>query len=60
MASAFKLPSHEVPPSMAHALISILCNIKQWINYRAVCQLFGPVRSNALGYMCQLSDDQLR
>ena len=59
MADAFKLPSL-MPPSMAHALISILCNIKLWLNYRAVLQLFGPVRSAALGYMCQLSDQELR
>lgn len=60
MASAFKLPSSLVPPGMAHALISILCNIKLWLNYRAVLQLFGPVRANALHYMCQLSDQELR
>ena len=60
MATAFKLSSDLIPPSMAHALISILCNIKLWLNYRAVLQLFGPVRSNALHYMCKLSDHELR
>jgi hypothetical protein len=45
---------------MAHALISILYNIKLWLNYRAVQQLFSPVRATALSYMCTLSDAELR
>lgn len=45
---------------MAHALISILFNIKLWLNYRAVQQLFSPVRTTALNYMCTLSDAELR
>ncbi len=61
MTDAFRLPPESMmPPSMAHALISILCNTKMWLNYRAVHQLFGPVRSSALAYMCQLSDADLR
>ncbi len=60
MAAAFKLPPSLLPPSIAHSLISILCNIKLWLNYRAVLQLFGPVRVNALHYMCGLSDAELR
>ncbi len=60
MASAFTLPSSLMPPSMAFALITILYNIKMWLNYRAVLQLFGPVRTNALRYMCGLTDAELR
>ncbi|CAB4065742.1 USP34 [Lepeophtheirus salmonis] len=45
---------------LAHALISILCNVKLWLNYRALLQLFTPVRTNALHYMCQLEDSDLR
>ena len=45
---------------MAHALISILCNIKMGLNYRALLQLFTPVRTNALHYMCMLNDGDLR
>ena len=48
MAKAFLLLPEDLPPSLAHALISILCNVKLWLNYRAVTQLFTPVRSNAL------------
>jgi ubiquitin carboxyl-terminal hydrolase 34 len=54
------MPARILTPSMAHALISILFNIKLWLNYRAVQQLFSPVRSTALGYMCTLSDADLR
>ncbi len=60
MATAFTLPPTLLPPSMAHALISLLCNVKLWLNYRAVMQLFGPVRSTALKYMCEMSDSELR
>ena len=31
-----------------------------WLNYRALLQLFTPVRTNALHYMCQLNDGDLR
>ena len=34
MANAFLLPPEDLPPSLAHALISILCNVKLWLNYR--------------------------
>ena len=60
MAKAFLLLPEDLPPSLAHALISILCNVKLWLNYRAVTQLFTPVRSNALRYMCELTDMDLR
>ena len=60
MADAFCLPPSHLPASMAHALISVLCNIKMWLNYRALLQLFTPVRTNALHYMCQLNDGDLR
>lgn len=60
MANAFLLAPEDLPLSLAHALISILCNVKLWLNYRAVTQLFTPVRSNALRYMCELSDAELR
>ena len=60
MAKAFLLLPDDLPPSLAHALISILCNVKLWLNYRAVTQLFTPVRINALRYMCELKDMDLR
>eukprot|EP00095_Tigriopus_kingsejongensis_P002851 maker-scaffold442_size170051-snap-gene-0.33 protein:Tk02851 transcript:maker-scaffold442_size170051-snap-gene-0.33-mRNA-1 annotation:"hypothetical protein TcasGA2_TC009817" len=60
LAQAFKLPSSLLPTSMAHSLISIICNVKMWLNYRAVLQLFAPVRTNALHYMCALPDQELR
>ena len=60
MADCFKLEPDLLPLSLSHALISVLCNIKLWLNYRALVQLFSPVRTNALNFMCQLSDNELR
>ena len=48
MAEAFKMPPSRMPLPIAHALISVLCNVKLWLNYRALIKLFFPVRSNAL------------
>ena len=60
MTNAFKAPPAHLPPSTAHGLVSILCNLKLWLNPRAISQLFGPVRTSALQYMCRLSDSDLR
>ena len=60
MTMAFKLSPTLLPPGLAHGLVSVLCNLKLWLNTRAISQLFGPVRVAALQYMCGLSDQQLR
>ena len=60
MTVAFKLSPSLLPPGLAHGLVSVLCNLKLWLNTRAISQLFGPVRGAALQYMCGLSDQQLR
>ena len=60
MTVAFKLSPTHLPPGLAHGLVSVLCNLKLWLNTRAISQLFGPVRGAALQYMCGLSDQQLR
>lgn len=49
-----------LPVSMAHALISIVCNVKLWLNLRSIMQLFVPLRSKVLRYMCSLQDKDLR
>ena len=60
MTMAFKLSPTLLPPGLAHGLVSVLCNLKLWLNTRAISQLFGPVRVAALQYMCGLSDQHLR
>ena len=57
---AFSLPSSLLHPCLAHALISVVCNVKLWLNFRAIVQLFYPVRSSALSYVCSLDDQELR
>lgn len=49
-----------LPVSIAHAIIAIVCNLKLWLNFRSIMQLFVPLRSKVLRYMCNLSDKDLR
>ncbi|XP_052133303.1 ubiquitin carboxyl-terminal hydrolase puf isoform X2 [Frankliniella occidentalis] len=49
-----------LPVSMSHALIAIVCNLKLWLNFRSVVQLFVPLRAKVMRYMCSLSDKELR
>lgn len=51
---------HELPVSTAHAIIATVSNIKLWLNYGCIVQLFVPLRSRVLQYMCKLSDQNLR
>ena len=53
MTQAFRQEPSHLPPSTAHGLVSILCNLKLWLNPRAIAQLFGSVRTAALQYMCR-------
>lgn len=50
----------ELPVSLAHSLVAVICNLKLWLNYRSIVQLFVPLRSKVLRYMCGLSDRDLR
>lgn len=49
-----------LPVSTAHAITAILSNLKLWLNYRSVIQLFVPLRIKLLSYMCNLPDQDLR
>lgn len=54
----FELPN--LPVSTAHACTVAISNIKLWLNYRSIVQLFVPLRIKVLQYMCKLSDQDLR
>lgn len=49
-----------LPVPLTHALIAIVCNLKLWLNFRSVVQLFVPLRAKVMRYMCSLSDKELR
>lgn len=49
-----------LPLSTAHAIVAAVGNLKLWLNFRAVAQLFMPLRSKILKYMCSLEDKDLR
>ncbi|XP_055847912.1 ubiquitin carboxyl-terminal hydrolase puf isoform X2 [Episyrphus balteatus] len=58
MMAAFDHP--DLPVTSAHAITATVSNIKLWLNYRCIIQLFVPLRSKVLQYMCHLSDQNLR
>uniref|UniRef100_A0A182FPQ6 UBP34/UBP24/USP9X/USP9Y-like ARM repeat region domain-containing protein n=2 Tax=Anopheles albimanus TaxID=7167 RepID=A0A182FPQ6_ANOAL len=58
MMQCFEQPG--LPVSTAHAITATASNIKLWINYRSIMQLFIPLRVKVLQYMCRLSDQDLR
>ncbi|XP_055619621.1 ubiquitin carboxyl-terminal hydrolase puf [Toxorhynchites rutilus septentrionalis] len=49
-----------LPVPIAHAITASISNLKLWINYRSIIQLFIPIRVKILQYMCKLSDQDLR
>lgn len=51
---------YDLPVSTAHAIVATVSNIKLWLNYGCIVQLFVPLRSRVLQYMCKLSDQNLR
>lgn len=58
MLQCFELAN--LPVSTAHACTMAISNIKLWLNYRSIVQLFVPLRIKILQYMCKLSDQDLR
>lgn len=61
MTSVFNIATPEnLPLSMAHAIMAAVGDIKLWLNYRAITQLFLPLRNKVLKYMCVLEDKDLR
>lgn len=58
MMASFEHPNLPVP--IAHAITAAISNLKLWINYRSIIQLFIPIRVKILQYMCKLSDQDLR
>lgn len=61
MAAVFEYATPATMPlSMAHAIVAAVGNLKLWLNFRAAAQLFIPLRSKILKYMCILEDKDLR
>lgn len=50
----------KLPVAVAHAIISVVCNLKLWLNFRSIMELFIPLRSRVLRYMCNMADKELR
>ncbi|XP_071450552.1 ubiquitin carboxyl-terminal hydrolase 34 [Hetaerina americana] len=49
-----------LPVNLAHTMMAVICNLKLWLNFRSIVQLFVPLRSKVLRYMCCLVDKDLR
>lgn len=60
MVSACFDMENTLPVSLAHSMVAVICNLKLWLNYASVIQLFIPFRSRVMKYMCRLEDKELR
>ncbi|GAB6022101.1 hypothetical protein CHUAL_006244 [Chamberlinius hualienensis] len=49
-----------LPFCLAKAMISIVSNLKHWMNVAAVVKFLVPLRTNVIKYMCKLCDKDLR
>ncbi|GAB0088688.1 ubiquitin carboxyl-terminal hydrolase 34 [Sergentomyia squamirostris] len=59
-AMALCFEQSNLPVSTAHAITACISNVKLWLNYRSIAQLFVPLRVKVLQYMCKLNDQDLR
>uniref|UniRef100_A0A1B0CAV9 ubiquitinyl hydrolase 1 n=2 Tax=Lutzomyia longipalpis TaxID=7200 RepID=A0A1B0CAV9_LUTLO len=59
-AMALCFEQNNLPVSTAHAITAAISNVKLWLNYRSIAQLFVPLRVKVLQYMCKLNDQDLR
>lgn len=60
MVSACFDMENTLPVTLAHSMVAVICNLKLWLNYASVIQLFIPLRSRVMKYMCRLEDKELR
>ncbi|KAL5008333.1 hypothetical protein ScPMuIL_013914 [Solemya velum] len=49
-----------LPFNFAHLLITLIANLRLWMNIPAVMQCIVPLRTAVIRYMCKLSDKDLR
>lgn len=59
MSACFDM-ENTLPVTLAHSMVAVICNLKLWLNYASVIQLFIPLRSRVMKYMCRLEDKELR
>ncbi|KAK3093520.1 hypothetical protein FSP39_016701 [Pinctada imbricata] len=55
-----KATPETLPFNFAHLLISLIANLRLWMNIPTVMQYIVPLRSAVIRYMCKLSDKDLR
>ncbi|XP_034942559.1 ubiquitin carboxyl-terminal hydrolase puf [Chelonus insularis] len=59
MSSCFDM-EEPLPVGLAQYMVAVICNLKLWLNYNSVIQLFVPLRGRVMKYMCRLADKELR
>lgn len=58
--SACFVKDYRLSIGLAHAMVAVICNLKLWLNLQTVNDLFLPLRTQIMEYMCNLSDKELR
>ncbi|KAL1414801.1 hypothetical protein MTO96_007262 [Rhipicephalus appendiculatus] len=54
------VPPQRLPIGLAHALVSLVSNLKLWMNLPCIVQHLVPLRSSVIRYLCSRCEGELR
>ncbi|XP_077536768.1 ubiquitinyl hydrolase 1 puf isoform X3 [Haemaphysalis longicornis] len=54
------VPPQRLPIGLAHALVSLVSNLKLWMNLPCIVQHLVPLRSSVIKYLCSRCEGELR
>ncbi|KAH7972033.1 hypothetical protein HPB52_005804 [Rhipicephalus sanguineus] len=55
-----EVPPQRLPIGLAHALVSLVSNLKLWMNLPCIVQHLVPLRSSVIRYLCSRCEGELR
>ncbi|XP_064464002.1 ubiquitin carboxyl-terminal hydrolase 34-like isoform X1 [Ornithodoros turicata] len=55
-----QVPANRLPIGLAHALVSLVSNLKLWMNLASIVQHLVPLRSAVIKYLCSVCEGEVR
>lgn len=55
-----EIPPNRLPIGLAHALVSLVSNLKLWMNLASIVQHLVPLRSAVIKYLCSMCEGEMR